>query len=409
MWGDCLSTIKKVLFSNCRKSITKINTRRGLAIKKDTQCVHSGSYRDDVTRGVNTPIFTSSAFDYLDRDDTPYPRYFNTPNQDAVVRKVCTLEGAEDGVVFSSGMAAMSTAILAFAGQGDHVVLMDELYGGTHAFVTDEFQRLGIGYTFAPTDAEAVCAAVTERTKVIVIESPTNPLLSVINIRKVAAFARERKIITIIDNTFASPINQNPIELGIDIVVHSGTKYLGGHSDMCCGVVLTSQDKIKRVRTLARHLGGSLNAMDCYLLERSLKTLALRVGRQSENALRIAQFLKGHRYVSRVYYPGLPDSPGYKIAKSQMKAYGGMVSFELDGQPDTSKFVKRLRLISPAVSLGGVESTICAPAVTSHVKMSAAERKRIGVTDSLLRLSVGIEDAGDLIRDLDQALGAGQS
>ncbi|HBX23290.1 MAG TPA: PLP-dependent transferase [Desulfotomaculum sp.] len=378
-------------------------------MKKDTQCVHSGSYRDGETRGVNTPIFTSSAYDYLDRDDTPYPRYFNTPNQDAVVKKVCALEGAEDGVVFSSGMAAMSTAVLAFAGSGDHIVLMDELYGGTHAFATDQFQRLGIGYSFASTDAESLCAAVTERTRVIVIESPTNPLLSVIDIRKVAAFARERGITTIIDNTFASPMNQNPIELGIDIVVHSGTKYLGGHSDMCSGLVVTSREKMVRVRTLARHLGGSLDAISCYLLERSLKTLALRVGRQSENALRIAQFLKGHQGISRVYYPGLTDSPGYAIAKSQMKAFGGMVSFELDGQPDTTKFVRRLRLISPAVSLGGVESTICAPAVTSHLKMSAAERKRIGVTDSLLRLSVGIEDAGDLILDLEHALGTVQT
>lgn len=232
-------------------------------MKKETQCVHSGTYIDSLTRGVNTPIFTSSAYDYLDRDNCPYPRYFNTPNQDVVVKKVCALEGAEDGVVFGSGMAAMSTAILAFAGSGDHVVLMDELYGGTHAFVTDEFQRLGIGYSFAPTDAESVCAAATERTTVIVIETPTNPLLSVIDICKVGAFARERGITTIIDNTFASPINQNPIELGIDIVVHSATKYLGGHSDMCCGVVVTSREKTGRVRTLARHLGGSLNAMDC--------------------------------------------------------------------------------------------------------------------------------------------------
>lgn len=324
-------------------------------MKKDTQCVHSGSYRDSVTRGVNTPIFTSSAYDYLDRDDCPYPRYFNTPNQDAVIRKICALEGAEDGVVFSSGMAAMSTAVLAFAGSGDHVVMMDELYGGTHAFATGEFQRLGIGYTFAPTDAESVCEAATERTKVIVIESPTNPLLSVIDIRKVAAFARERDITTIMDNTFASPVNQNPLAFGVDIVVHSGTKYLGGHSDICCGVAVTSRERAGRIRALARHLGGSLNAITCYLLERSLKTLALRVGRQSENALRIAEFLKEQKLVRRVYYPGLPDFPGHEIAKSQMKAYGGMLSFELDErQLDASRFVRRLRLISPAVSLGGV-------------------------------------------------------
>ncbi|MCG8400313.1 MAG: PLP-dependent aspartate aminotransferase family protein [Firmicutes bacterium] len=373
-------------------------------MKIATQCVHSGSYRDVATRGVNTPIFTSSAYDYLDRDSTPYPRYFNTPNQDAVAQKVCALEGAEDGVVFSSGMAAMSTAILAFAGSGDHVVLMDELYGGTHAFATGELRRLGIDYSLAATDAESICAAATARTKVMVIESPTNPLLSVVDIRQVAAFAREREIITIIDNTFASPVHQNPIQLGIDIVVHSGTKYLGGHSDMCCGVVVAAREKAGRVRALARHLGGSLDAITCYLLERSLKTLALRVGRQSENALQIARFLGGHKRVSRVYYPGLPDSPGYAIAKSQMRAYGGMLSFELEGRSDASEFVRRLRLISPAVSLGGVESTICAPAITSHAKMSAVERERVGVTDYLLRLSVGIEDAGDLIRDLEQAL-----
>ena len=373
-------------------------------MKKYTQCVHSGSYRDNVTGGVNTPIFTSSAFDYRERDDVPYPRYFNTPNQDAVVKKLCALEGAEDGVIFGSGMAAMSTAVLAFAGSGDHVVLMDELYGGTHAFATGEFQRLGIGYSFAETTAESICAAADECTKVIVIETPTNPMLNVIEIQRVAAFARERGITTIIDNTFASPINQNPIQLGMDIVVHSGTKYLAGHSDMCCGVVVASRERTERVRTLARHLGGSLNAMDCYMLERSLKTLALRVERQSENALEIAQFLQGHQRISRVYYPGLSASPGYEIAKSQMQGFGGMLSFELDEGVDASRFVKGLRLISPAVSLGGVESTICAPAVTSHAKMSAAERKRIGVTDSLLRLSVGIEDASDLIQDLQQAL-----
>lgn len=374
-------------------------------MKKDTRCVHSGSYKDSATRGINTPIFTSSAYGYLDRDDCPYPRYFNTPNQDAVVRKICALEGAEDGVVFSSGMAAISTAVLAFAGSGEHVVMMDELYGGTHAFATDEFQRFGIDCSFALTDAEAVCGAVTERTKVIVIESPTNPLLSVIDIRKVAEFARERGIITIIDNTFASPINQNPIELGIDVVVHSGTKYLGGHSDICCGAAVTSKEKAGRIRALARHLGGSLDAISCYLLERSMKTLALRVGRQSENALRIAEFLQQHDRVSRVCYPGLPGFPGHEIARSQMKAYGGMLSFELDeSKLEASQFVRRLRLISPAVSLGGVETTICAPAVTSHAKMSAADRKRIGVTDSLWRLSVGIEDAEDLIQDLEQAM-----
>jgi len=374
-------------------------------MNKETICVRSGTYHDAATGGVNTPIFTSSSFEYIDREDCPYPRYFNTPNQDAVVRKVCALEGAEDGVLFSSGMAAMSTAVLAFAGAGDHVVMLDALYGGTHAFATDEFDRLGIRYSFTATDADAVGRAIRKNTKVVVIESPTNPLLGIVDIRKVAQVAGERGVTTIIDNTFATPIRQNPLKLGIDVVVHSGTKYLGGHSDLCCGIAVTSRPRAARIRALARHLGGSLNAITCYLLERSLKTLDVRVERQTRNAAQIAEFLAGEQAVRRVYYPGLPTHPGHDIARSQMRGFGAMLAFELDvkaGNP--TAFQKRLRLIRPAVSLGGVETTICSPAATSHAKISAAERRRIGITDSLLRLSVGIEHADDLIADLAQAL-----
>jgi cystathionine beta-lyase len=318
---------------------------------------------------------------------------------------MCALEGGEDGILFSSGMAAMSTAILAFAGAGDHVVLMDELYGGTHAIATQDFNRLGIGYTFTPTEAEAIVHGASESTKVIVIESPTNPLLGIIDIRRVADLAQERGITTIIDNTFATPVNQNPLTMGIDVVVHSGTKYLGGHSDLCCGVVVTSSEKAARVRDLARNLGGSLDANSAYLLERSLKTLSLRVGRQSENAQHLAEFLERQAGVTRVFYPGLKTSPGHSLAQAQMQAFGGMLSFELDeNKSDSSQFLRRLRLIKPAVSLGGVESTICAPAVTSHAKISAAERKRIGISDSLLRLSAGIEHPEDLTEDLARAL-----
>src|SRR5512144_660651 len=211
-------------------------------MKKETQCVHSGTIRDAVTGGVNSPIFSSSAFGYLDREQIAYPRYFNTPNQGAVVEKVSALEGAEDGVLFSSGMAAMSTVILAFTAGGEHVVMMDELYGGPHALAVDEFKRLGIEHTFTATDADDICEAVKQNTRVVVIESPTNPLLSVI------------------DNTFAPPIYQNPLDLGIDIVVHSGTKYLGGHSDICCGIAVTTREKAERIRSVARNLGGSRNA-----------------------------------------------------------------------------------------------------------------------------------------------------
>lgn len=374
-------------------------------MKKETQCVHSGTYYDTVTRGINTPIFTSSAFDYLDREDTPYPRYFNTPNQDAVVQKLSILEEAEDGLLFSSGMAAISTTILAFASTGDHVIMLDDLYGGSHAFATDEFQRLGIDYTFAATDADSVCKAIKKNTKLVVIESPTNPLLNVIDIRKIAEFAKKNGLVSIIDNTFATPINQNPIRMGIDIVIHSGTKYLGGHSDICCGFAATTREKTKRIRALARHLGGSLNAMMCYLLERSLKTLAIRVQRQNENAQHIAEFLDHHPSVRRTNYPGLPESAGYEISKNQMDGFGAMLSFEPDeAKVNATRFVKQLRLINPAVSLGGLDTTICSPAVTSHAKISSEERKRIGITDSLLRLSVGIEQVEDLIGDIKNAL-----
>ncbi len=372
---------------------------------QETLCVHSGTYHDSATRGVNTPIFTSSSFEYMDRESCPYPRYFNTPNQAAVVNKMSSLESGEDGVLFSSGMAAMSTSVLAFAGSGDHVVLMDELYGGTHAFATDLFDRLGIRYSFAATDAEAVIKAITQSTKLIIIESPTNPLLGIIDIRRVTEFARARGITTIIDNTFATPVNQRPLTLGIDVVVHSGTKYMGGHSDICCGIAITSREYAGRILATARHLGGSLNAVSCYLLERSLKTLAIRVERQTQNAQRIAEFLDNHNFVKKVNYPGLPNFKGHSVARSQMTGFGAMLSFELNEDRVSAKtFQRRLRMIHPAVSLGGVETLICSPSETSHVKMSPEERQRVGISDSLLRLSVGIEHADDIIEDISQAM-----
>ncbi|MDA8326497.1 MAG: PLP-dependent aspartate aminotransferase family protein [Nitrospiraceae bacterium] len=371
-------------------------------MKKETKCIHSGTLEDGITGGINTPVFPSSAFGYLDRQDVPYPRYFNTPNQKAVVEKLCALEEGQDGVLFASGMAAMSTAILAFAGGGDHVVMMDELYGGTHAFATEEFQRLGISYTFAATDSGSIANAIRENTKILILESPTNPLLGVIDIRGVAESARKRNVITIIDNTFATPINQNPLKYGIDVVVHSGTKYLAGHSDLCCGIAVSTRENAERIRAVAKHLGGSVNALTCYLLERSLKTLAIRVGRQCENAGRIAKFLEGHGKIKKVHYPGLPGSPYHGLAKSQMEGFGAIVSFEPD--VDAGRLVKGFSIIKPAVSLGGIETTICSPAATSHAKISAGERKRIGIGDSLLRLSVGIEHADDLLEDIEGAL-----
>ena len=374
----------------------------------ETACVHAGGRRDPSTRGINTPIFTSSAFEYLDGEARPYPRYFNTPNQAAVVEKLCALEGAEDGIVLSSGMAAISSVLLALLGSGDHAVVQDEIYGGTHAMVTQHFERLGIAYTLVPPDPARIAEAVTAKTRLVYIETPTNPLLTILDVRAVARMARERGVVTVIDNTFASPINQRPLELGVDVVAHSGTKYLGGHSDLCAGAVLSSRPLIEKIRHMCLSLGGSLDAQSCYLLERSLKTMALRVERQSANALAIARLLAANRLVSRVNYPGLPSHPGHAIAKGQMSGFGAMLSFELGGAVDAHRFLHALKLVKPALSLGGVESTICAPATTSHAKVSAEVRKRLGISDGLLRFSVGIEHADDLVADLEQAMERGR-
>ncbi len=374
-------------------------------MEKDTQCVHSGTIVDPVTRGLNTPIFTSSSFGYLDAAENIYPRYFNTANQDAVIDKLAALEKAECGLLFSSGMAAISAVVLATVNAGDHVVMQRDIYGGTHHFVTADFGRFGIEFTFVDNTAEEFEKAIRPNTRLIYIETPSNPLLMVTDVEAIAEISHRKGIFSAIDNTFATPINQTPFEAGIDMVVHSGTKYLGGHSDICCGAVLTSRKCFDRIKATAVNLGGSLNATTCYLLERSLKTLGIRVERQNQNALVIATWLQKHPGIEKVYYPGLESHPGFNIARRQMHGFGGMLSFELAEKgvsPD--RFARRLELITPALSLGGVETIICAPALTSHVKLSPAERKELGITDGLFRLSVGIEDVDDLLADLARAL-----
>lgn len=374
-------------------------------MKKYTQCVHSGTFKDKTTKGVNTPIFTSSSFQYLDDLQNIYPRYFNTPNQKTLVEKLCALENAEDGLIFSSGMAAISTVLFSFLSSGDHVVLQKDIYGGTHHFATAEFDRFGVQYAFTSNKTEDIANAIQQNTKIIYIETPSNPLLLITDIEAVAQVAKSKNILSIIDNTFATPINQNPLDLGIDIVAHSGTKYLGGHSDICCGAVLASKDHIETIRAAACNFGGSLNALTCYFLERSLKTLAVRVEKQSKNAYQIAKYLQDHARIQKVYYPGLESHPGHEIAKKQMNSFGAMLTLELDPQAiDAEQFQKKLRLITPAVSLGGVETIICSPILTSHAKISADERAGLGINDRQLRLSVGIEDADDLIADIEKAL-----
>ncbi len=374
---------------------------------KHTQCVHSGARKDKATRGLNTPIYPSSAYEYLDAAENTYPRYFNTPNERVVVEKLCALEGAQDGLLFSSGMAAISTVLLAFLCSGDHAVLQRDLYGGTHHFVTADFKRLGIEFSFTGSRAADIEAAIRSNTRLIYIETPSNPLLMITDISAAAEVGRRRGVITVIDNTFASPINQNPLALGVDVVTHSATKYIGGHSDLCCGAALGSAEKIQRIRQTAVNLGGNLNALTCYLLERSLKTMAVRVERHNRNARQVAEFLCRQAAVAKVNYPGLESHPGHEIAKRQMEGFGGMLSFELDEkQCPADSFLHRLKLITPALSLGGVETIICASAKTSHAKLSATERRELGISDGLLRLSVGIEDVEDLTTDLGQALSA---
>ncbi len=372
----------------------------------DTKCVHSGEGTDTITGGVNTPIFPSSAHEYLDAEDAAYPRYFNTFNQKVLVRKLCELEGAEDGVVFSSGMAAFSSVLLSFLKAGDHIVLQDDIYGGSHAFAGEFFDRFGIEYSFVASSPEAIEEAIRPETCLIFIETPTNPLLNVIDIRSVVDVARRNNCLTVIDNTFATPILQNPINLGVDIAIHSGTKYLGGHSDLSCGAAVTSSELAAKIRHTAVNFGGNLNALTCYLLERSLKTLAIRVRQQTENAFDLARFLDDQPYIGKVNYPGLPDHPGHSLARDQMSGFGAMLSFELgDTGLSADAFMRKLKLIKPAVSLGGIETTICDPARTSHVKVSAEVRARQGITDNLLRLSVGIESIEDLVGDVKQAIG----
>jgi cystathionine beta-lyase/cystathionine gamma-synthase len=374
-------------------------------LKKATQSVRAGSRRKINMGGLNTPLFTSSAIEYMDDSEVRYPRYFNTLNHDVVAEKMNALENAEAGIVTSSGMAAISAIMFGLLENGDHVVFTEGLYGGTHALIVNELKRFGISYSFASTDVTELEAACRPETRMMFVESPSNPLLTVVDLAAVASFARRREIITVIDNTFASPILQNPLLHGFDLVMHSGTKYLGGHSDLICGTVNGSAELITKVREHAVAYGGCLNAQDCFLLERSLKTLELRVSRQSSNAGIIATRLHESEHIKRVYYPGLEDHPGHEIAAQQMEDFGGMLSFEVADHIDPIRYIRRLQLVNCAISLGGVETTLCQPVATSHQKVSEEERQRLGITDRLMRLSVGIEDAEDIAADLLQALG----
>lgn len=371
----------------------------------NTKCTHAGELEDPQFKGAISPLYMSTSYAFEGVDVKRYPRYFNTPNQEALARKMAALENGEAALIFGSGMAAVSTSLMAFLHKGDHVVLQNTLYGGTINLVTEEFEKFGIEYTFTKDSAPASFEKeIRENTKVIYIETPSNPLLTITDIRAVAEMAKKRSLVSIIDNTFASPVNQNPIDLGIDLVIHSATKYMGGHSDILAGTVISSEKHIDTVFQLAKNFGGSLSDYTVWLLERSLKTMGIRVKAQNENAQAMAEYLEAHPDVSRVYYPGLSSHPEHELAATQMKGFGGMLSFELQDGMDAAIFRKELKLIKPSMSLAGVESTILSPAKTSHGLLSPEERERQGIRDGLLRFSVGIEEKEDLIADIEQAI-----
>jgi len=376
----------------------------------ETKLVHAGETRPRIEGAVEMPIFQSATFEYRGErryDDVRYLRLNNTPNQLALHAKLADLEGSEAALVTASGMAAISTTLLTVLSAGDHLLAQNCLYGGTHDFVTREFAGLGLSVGFIDADRpDGWRDRLTPNTRAVYVEAMTNPLLEVADLRAVTEFARAHGLISIIDNTFASPVNFRPIEAGFDLVIHSATKYLNGHSDIVAGAVAGSAALIERIRHKANHLGGSLDPHAAFLLNRGLKTLALRVRYQNDSALRIAQFLEAHPAVARVHYAGLESHPRHARARGLFAGFGGVLSFELEGSPARAdELAGRVRIPAIAPSLGGVHTLLTRPATTSHAGLSREDRERLGISDGLLRLSVGIEATEDLLEDFAQALG----
>ncbi len=370
----------------------------------NTICTHVGELKDEQYKGAISPLYMSSSYAYENVDVKRYPRYFNTPNQEGLAKKVAALEHCEAGLIFGSGMAAISHTMLAFLRQGDHVVVQKTIYGGAYNFMVEEFPKYGISYDFTDGFTETDFRnKIKPNTKVIYVETPSNPLMLITDLEMISRLAKEYRLVSMIDNTFATPINQTPADFGIDIMIHSATKYMGGHSDICAGAVAASEEHIKKIWNVGKNLGGSLSDYTVWLLERSMKTMGIRVKAHNRNARKIARWLNDHELVQKVYYPGLKEHPDYELAKKQMKGYTGMLSFELVSGVDPNKFMESLSMIKQSMSLAGVESTILSPAKTSHALLSVEERERQGISDGLLRFSIGIENKNDLIADLEHA------
>jgi cystathionine beta-lyase/cystathionine gamma-synthase len=376
----------------------------------DTQLIHAGEPRPRIAGAVAMPIFQSSTFELAPSGggyhDVRYIRLNNTPNHVALHEKLAAIERAEAALVTASGMAAISSALLAVLGSGDHLLVQECLYGGTHSLVVQDLPRLGIRHTFIDAaDPAGWERALEPTTRAIYVESMTNPLLQVADHTRVVEFARAHRLVSLIDNTFATPVNFRAVERGFDLSLHSCTKYLNGHSDIVAGAVLGRAALVQATKHKLDHLGGSLDPHACFLLHRGLKTMAVRVRHQNASALAIARFLEQHPAVRRVHHPGLESHPHHKRAQELFAGFGGTFSFELHGDvARADRFIAALELPVNAPSLGGVDSLVTRPALTSHAGLSAAERQRAGIADTLVRLSVGLEATEDLVADLARAL-----
>ena len=374
-----------------------------------TRAIHAGEPEPRIEGAVSIPVFQSATFETAGEesyDAVRYVRLNNTPNHQALHGKLASLEGGEAAVVASSGMAAITTTLLALLSHGDHLLALEGLYGGTHTFVTRDLAEFGIGHDLMDGNRpETWSALLKPSTRAIYVETITNPLMQVPDLEQLVRFARKQGLVSIIDSTFATPVNYRPLETGFDLVVHSGTKYLNGHSDLAAGAVIGSRELVRRVTHRLNHLGGVLDPHACFLLHRGIKTLVLRVGRQNGNALALARFLEAHPAVDGVNYPGLETHPQHGRARRLFSGFGGMLSFEARGGVAAAEsLLNRLRIPRSAPSLGGVETLITRPATTSHAGVPPEERARMGISDSLVRVSVGIEDPEDLVEDFEQGL-----
>ena len=370
----------------------------------NTICTHVGQVKDEQYGGSVSPIYPGTSYEYIDKEIDRYPRYSSTPNQEFLAKKIAALEETEDAIILGSGMAAISTSLLAFLGSGDHIVLQNDIYGGTRNLVEAQFKRYGIQYSFTDgLDVKSFEKKIMPNTKAIYIETPSNPLLKLVDIKEIANLSKSNGLISFIDNTFATPLLQKPHKLGIDIILHSATKYFGGHSDICAGAVASTSEHREIIWNLSKNTGGSLSDYTAWLLERSMKTLSVRFFAQQKNAVELSKFLTECNYIDKVFYPGLEDHVNHDIAKKQMNGFGAVISFELNKKINPKAFLKSLKMINPSMSFAGVESTMLSPAETSHYLLTPEDRIIQGITDNLIRFSVGIEDVPDIQYDIEQA------